>query len=324
MKRQTLVAGLVLLGAVSFVGLDIHDAWARAGSGGSRGSRSYSAPVRPSPGMPAGPMSPARPVPAPAAQSPARPGWAGGLLGGLGGFMLGGLLGGLLFGGLGHGAGIGMLDILLIGGGALLLITWLRRRQPQPPAAAYAGMPGGRYAATPSWTPAGGGAATASVPVATADPGMSPAEADLARGLGHVRQMDGSFDPATVAAFARDAFARVQRAVGARDLGAVREILSPEMIAVLQRQCDELRGSRRVNHVDALDLRGATVSEAWQESGRDWVTVRVEGTLADYTVDESTGAVVDGSRSPKAFEEYWTFTRPVGPGAWKLSAIQAS
>jgi len=33
--------------------------------------------------------------------------------------------------------------------------------------------------------------------------------------------------------------------------------------------------------------------------------------------------VVEGSRAePVKFEEYWTFVRPVGPNAWRLSAIQ--
>jgi predicted lipid-binding transport protein (Tim44 family) len=33
--------------------------------------------------------------------------------------------------------------------------------------------------------------------------------------------------------------------------------------------------------------------------------------------------VITGSNSePVEFEEYWTFTRPVGPNLWKLGAVQ--
>jgi len=33
--------------------------------------------------------------------------------------------------------------------------------------------------------------------------------------------------------------------------------------------------------------------------------------------------VIDGSKTePVKFEEYWTFTRPVGNNPWQLSAIQ--
>jgi predicted lipid-binding transport protein (Tim44 family) len=65
------------------------------------------------------------------------------------------------------------------------------------------------------------------------------------------------------------------------------------------------------------------VTEAWQEGGRDYVTVHFLASMLDYTVDESTNQVVVGSRSePVKFEEYWTFVRPVGPNSWRLSAIQ--
>lgn len=47
-----------------------------------------------------------------------------------------------------------------------------------------------------------------------------------------------------------------------------------------------------------------------------------QANLLDYTTDEA-GKVLSGSDTvPVKFEEFWTFTRPVGPGAWRLSAIQ--
>ena len=42
----------------------------------------------------------------------------------------------------------------------------------------------------------------------------------------------------------------------------------------------------------------------------------------DFTVDETTGTVVAGSdTTPVKFEEYWTWVRPVGSNAWRLTAI---
>jgi predicted lipid-binding transport protein (Tim44 family) len=77
--------------------------------------------------------------------------------------------------------------------------------------------------------------------------------------------------------------------------------------------------------VEKIDLRGADVTEAWQEGGQDFVTVHLRGSMLDYTVDDASGNVVDGSRTtPAEVDEYWTFTRPVGPNRWKLSAIQTA
>ena len=296
------------------------EAWARAGSGGgggSRGSRSYSSPARPAPASPTTPTSPSRSLNQPAAPvAPARPGMFGGLMGGLAGFAIGGLLGSMLFGGMGHGfGGIGMMDILLIGGGLALLFMFLRRRraaaeQPQP---AYAGM-GGAYQVPES---------TTSNVSATA--AAEPTVSDVERGLGYIRSMDGSFDPNGLVSRARDVFFDVQAGVTARDMGKLRERITPEMYADLQRQCDELRAARRTNRIERIDLHRSEISEAWQESGRDYVTVYLVGALLDYTVDDTTGSVVAGSSTDRdKLEEFWTFSRPVGPNPWQLSAIQTA
>jgi predicted lipid-binding transport protein (Tim44 family) len=108
-----------------------------------------------------------------------------------------------------------------------------------------------------------------------------------------------------------------------RDMTPVRHLLAPEMYAEMQKECDHLRAGRRVNRLENIAVRSAEVTEAWQENGQDYVTVRFLANLLDYTVDEATGHVVEGSRTePVKFEEYWTFVRPVGPGPWKLTAIQ--
>ena len=95
------------------------------------------------------------------------------------------------------------------------------------------------------------------------------------------------------------------------------------MYETLQHECERLRSEKRVNYLDHITIRSVQVTEAWQGSGQDFVTVHILASLMDYTIDESSKQVVEGSRTtPTKFEEYWTFVRPVGPNAWKLSAIQ--
>jgi len=298
------------------------DAWARASGGGSRGSRSFSSPARPSPATPTTPSSPSRsmtqPAPAPSPMAPQRPSFFGGLMGGIAGFALGGLLGSLLFGGLGRGfGGLGLMDLLLIGGGIVLLMMFLRRRRESTAAPAYAGM-GGPTSAYGATEPASGGTTTIA-------PEMPAADTDLARGLGHIRSMDPSFDPAAVTDTARRMFQGVQQAVGMRDVAWIRDHLGPEIYEVLQAQCERLHADRRTNRLEKIVLADADVTEAWQENGQDYVTVRLVGSMLDYTVDDATGSVVEGSSTePAAVDEYWTFARPVGPNRWKLSAIQTA
>ena len=319
MKYRFLI-GIAAVAMASVVIGQVGEAWARAGSGGSRGSRSYSAPARPSsPAGPTTPTSPGRSFNQPAQPSPGmqRPSFMQRFGGAIAGFALGGLLGSLLFGGLGHGfgGGIGLFDILLIGGGIALLMYFLRsRRRTEDPAYAAAGA--SRYGAANTGA---GGTAVLEMPAPSTEP------AELGAGVAHIRQMDPAFDPAAFADWTRAQFGTVQAAVAMRDVGVIRDRLAPEMYGVLLTQCEDLKHARRRNFAEKIDLSRAEVTEAWQEKGQDYVTVYLEGTMLDYTVDEATGSVVQGSKTePARIEEFWTFTRPVGPNKWKLSAIQSS
>lgn len=283
------------------------DAWARAGGGksaGNRGSRTAAPPAQqnaqPNAAPQAGPQGAVQP------QVPQRSGWMGGLMGGLTGMLIGGAIGSLLFGGLGGGGlfgGIGMFEILLLGGLAFAVFAYLRRRQQPTPTAPY-DYSAGQGQAQPSM----------------ATPAM---ESDLARGVRHIRQMDPAFDPERFVDTASDTFFAVQSAWSTRDMAPTRSMLSGEMYETLRKGCEQLRDVKRINRLDNIAMRSMQVTEAWQESGADFVTVHILASLLDYTVDESGVQVYEGSQTmPVKFEEYWTFTRPCGPNAWELSAIQ--
>jgi predicted lipid-binding transport protein (Tim44 family) len=325
MRRNSIICAILALFLTSLVVTAVAEARAGGGfSGGSRGSRSYSAPRSPSaPASPSSPTSPQRGFSSPT--QPQRPGFGFGGMGGMiGGFLLGGLLGGLLFGGLGHGfgglGGIGLMDILLIAGIGYLAFAFFRRRQPQP---AYAGAPGrSEWAPTETAMPerpmAMGSAAGPAV-----GPTVGSVDEDLDRGIAAIRTMDAGFTPVRFAEISRTIFLRVQSAWTARDLGPVRADLTEEMAGSLETDLARLKTLRRVNKLDKLSVESAEVTEAWQEYGNDFVTVRFRASVLDYTLDETTGAVVEGSNTlPTGFDEYWTFVRSVGPNPWRLSAIQ--
>ncbi len=315
MRRSVAVTALLVMVLAPL--LWTVDAWARAGRGGfsgSRGSRSYSSPARPGPAQ-SQPASPSSGVRQP---SPQRPGW-GGLGGMLGGLLVGGLIGSLLFGGgLGGGfGGIGLLEIAIIGGLIWFAMSYLRRRQAASPPG-YA--PAAQYGRS-DFQPGGQVDSGSSAATATIEAPAAPS--DLDRGVGHIRQMDAGFDQARLAETASDIFFKVQAAWMARDMGVVSALLTPEMHATLQKDCDRLRADRRINRLENIAVRLAEVTEAWQESGQDYATVHFLASLLDYTTDESGTQVLEGSRTePVKFEEYWTFVRPVGPNPWRLSAIQ--
>ncbi|HPK52865.1 MAG TPA: Tim44 domain-containing protein [Smithellaceae bacterium] len=305
--------GLLIFGLLFFVTYVLElDAYARVGGGrsfGSRGTRSYSAPGSPA----TTPSSPSRQVgPSPAAPAPSQ---SGGLMRGLAGGIVGGIIGGMLFRSLGfageNGAaagGIGLVEIILIAG-ILYGIWWYlkkRRREAEANAGAYnmASMAGTQQAA---YGPSAG---------------QPLPEAEIDMGIGHIRQMDGSFDEQKFKEKCLDAFFKVQGAWANRDLSGIRGMLTDEIYRILQSDADDLRREKRINRLENIAVRSVELTEAWQEAGHDFITIRFTANLLDYTTDEATGAVVCGSRTePVKFEEFWTFTRPVGANSWRLSAI---
>ena len=290
------------------------DAFARAGGGtssGSRGSRSYSPPSR-SYSQPAPSKQQAAPVqPAPAAQ-PA----GGSFLRTMGGALLGGLIGGMLFSGLGFagqggfgGGGIGLIEIILVLGIGYLIYRMIRRKKEENLSYQSAYQQGGyQTERMPAYENSG-----------QSYKGDTSVDDE---GILHIRQMDPYFDEARFKDMAMDSFFKIQGAWMNRNLSPVSNLLTDEIRGIFQKDIDILLREKKVNRLENIAVRNVEIVEIWQESGQDFITILFQANLLDYTTDDSTGKVVAGSKEePVKFEEYWTFTRPVGNNPWRLSAI---
>jgi predicted lipid-binding transport protein (Tim44 family) len=323
-KSRTILTALSLFAIVGFSQVLLESyAEGRAGggrSGGFRGSRSYQAPSRPS--QPAAPRREATPPPqqpGPVAPQP------GGFMRGLGTAVLGGFLGSMLFSGLAHGfgglggiggSGFGLLEILLIAGLGYFLY---RKFRTPAVASGYGTMQyqnmgygtGSRYDSTSNPY----GPASSAPPQETAAAGEPDFRTILA--------MDRNFDPSRFLKTAQDIFFKVQGAWNREDTATLNSLCGPELMRTWEEELAALRARGQKNRMENIALSSSEITEAWTESGQDYITVRVRANLLDYTVDAKSGAVISGSNSdPIEFEEYWTFSRPVGPNLWKLSAVQ--
>jgi len=229
---------------------------------------------------------------------------------GLGTAILGGFLGSMLFSGLANagiggfgGSGIGLVEILLFGG----LAYFLFRKFRGPALATGYG---------PMQYQNGGYAVPNAAPVSE-----SPASDEV--DLRSLTMMDRTFQPDQFLKSAQALFFKIQGAWNKQDMTALRSLCGSELLQTWEQELTNLRARRQKNVMENIALHSSEITEAWTESGQDYITVRLQANLLDYTVDERTGLVVSGSNSePVEFEEYWTFGRPVGPNPWKLSAVQ--
>jgi predicted lipid-binding transport protein (Tim44 family) len=156
------------------------------------------------------------------------------------------------------------------------------------------------------------------------DPAMPPSDSALDNGLRDIRRTDPKFDPSRFTGYIEMLFRTTHAARMSRDVGSLRDRVTPQLYGELRAQAEGLRSLGRTNHVDQIEIR-AEVTEAWHEDGRDYVTAHVGGSMLDYTVDEVTWALVEGSDTTvKNVDAFLTFTRPAGLNPWMLSAIQTT
>ena len=304
------VCAAVLFLSITVMELNVE---ARAGgsrSSGNRGSRSYSKPAS-TYSQPSQTRQQAAPAPSPFQQQA-----GGGFMRSMAGGIMGGMLGSMLFssfagagsgmGGMG-GGGIGLFEIALLAGIGYLIYRLIKKKRADSAIAQNV---------RPVYQ-------EVSAPLLSSGHQINEIATDqVDTGLAHIRQMDASFDENRFNDTVMDMFFKIQGGWMNRDLSPVSGLLTDEMKLVFQEDLDRLLRDKQVNRLENIAVRKVEIAEIWQESGQDYITTSIYANLLDYTTDDATGVVVSGSKTePVKFEEFWTFTRPVGNNQWRLSAI---
>ncbi|MBF0457503.1 MAG: Tim44 domain-containing protein [Nitrospirae bacterium] len=315
MKRY--IIGIV---AVAVLGLFFADeTLARAGrsssssrsSIGSRGSRTNVPPKQPTrTPQPAQRQQqvqqPVQPVVQPA---PAKSGFWRSFAGGMVGGMVGGMLfhslfgGGAGYGGAGYGGGgIGLFDIILLAVIGYIIYRIVKSKRREDP------YDGGDY----------------SMQYQTGQPPeeVSYQPTEIEAGLDALRRYDQFFDEDRFKDIVSDIFYKIQAAWSRRDLDSVKGLLAPDIFGDLNADILKMKAEGRINKLENIGVRTVKMSEVWQESGQDFITVEIAASMLDYTTDVS-GRVIDGdNNTPIGFLEYWTFVRNIGTSNWQLTSIQ--
>jgi predicted lipid-binding transport protein (Tim44 family) len=228
---------------------------------------------------------------APGATAPRPGGMMGGMLGGL---LMGGLIGSLLMGG-GFGAGIGLIEILLIGGGLYLLFRVLKsRRSAMEPALQGAGA--GAGASASGWggewdrlRSGGGSAGQAQAQTINVPPGFD--QEDFLEG-------------------AKAMYTRMQESWSTRDMEDIASFVTPGMMEEVRRQDGEDPTRQRVE----VMLVNARLLEVRSEGSQSVASVFFDVLLRE-----------DPNESrPTQAREVWHFVRDdsVKGDSWRLEGIQ--
>jgi len=240
---------------------------------------------------------------------------------GLAGGLLGGALGGLLFGSMfgAGGSGMGILPLLVLGGLAYLLFkrsSQRGRNQRQSYQQPYGQSPGGQGQS--SMFEGAFGNSDQPPPFAP-DIGGNVIE----DGIEQIRAGDRNFDPAYFKEVASDVFFQAQAGWMRRDLDSYRHLLGDQLAGEYEGHFAEMRRKGHINKLESIAIRSVEIVEAGSDGREDFVTVSFLANLLDYTVDDKSGELVEGSMTtPVKFNEEWTWARPAGSENWKLEGIK--
>ena len=250
-----------------------------------------------------------------AAQKKSGSGMSRGLMGGLIGGALGGMLFGSLFGA--GGSGMGILPILLLAGGAFFLY----RR--------FASMKQGQGAhASPGRPAAGGmpsnmfGGGMNSAPQAE-EPEIQIGGNLLEEGFDAIRESDKGFDENYFKEVASDVFFQIQAGWMRRDLDSYKHLIGADLALEYDKHFQEMREKGQINKLESIAIRTVEITQAGSDGREDFISVLFKANLLDYTVDDKSDEVLDGSVTiPVKFEEEWSWARPTGTQDWKLEGIK--
>lgn len=250
---------------------------------------------------------------------------SGSFMRGLGGGLLGGFLGSMLFGSLAHagggigGSGIGLFQILIIGGIGWFLYKKFVAKKNSGNSGPGMGSSQGGYSSQSSSVPPPPPPGSAAGPIDAPPPGGGTYYDDSSQASGAPL----SINEEEIKELAQDIFFKVQAAWMRRDIDAVKDILGPELLSQYQAEYQDMKAKGIVNRLENIAVRSVDILETGRESGYEYVKIRFTANLLDYTVEEATGRVIEGSdKEPVKFQEVWTLARPEGTSQWKLYAIE--
>jgi predicted lipid-binding transport protein (Tim44 family) len=316
-KYQLMVSTLALFFTFLFVSaVWVEYSEARSRGGGRSFSRSRS-------------FSRTPPRTAPRSNSMVTPRRSSSFMRGLGGGLMGGFLGSMLFGGMGHagmggggfgGSGIGLFEILIFGG----IIYFLYKK--------FSGR--NRSGGSPFSSSGGGYNTGGGRENVSGSPYRPPDMAsgdipDMASGdvvqeeLDVIKRYDPGFDPENFKEFAQDVFFKVQAAWTRRDIAVMQQYLGTQLLSEYEQHFADLKAKGQENRLENIAVRRVDIVDMGEMDGEPFVIIQFKANLLDYTVDEATGNVLEGSNSdPVKFEERWAFSKAAGSSQWKLEGIQ--
>jgi predicted lipid-binding transport protein (Tim44 family) len=168
------------------------------------------------------------------------------------------------------------------------------------------------------------GRSVSAAPPADRWAGFAAPGSSVAVGLDAIARVEPGFDAGHFISGARAAYEMVIAAFAAGDLGTLRRLLAPDVLANFANAIEQRNAAGHTMTTTLVALDSADLVDARATGGVVAIAVKFAAKMASATLDRA-GAVVDGSPTAVADHlDIWTFSRQIGARDpnWMLAATE--
>lgn len=131
--------------------------------------------------------------------------------------------------------------------------------------------------------------------------------------IGEYTKLDPNFSSAALCEKVSNLYVQMQNGWTAKDIEPLRPYFTDALFTQMERALQDIDKRGETNVVERIAVLDVTPRGFRQSGGEDIITLRLRTRITDYTVNDSTQAVVSGSREKEKFMTYeWDLLRPSG------------
>ena len=128
-----------------------------------------------------------------------------------------------------------------------------------------------------------------------------------------LREIDPQFSVEGFKSFASEVYLTLQEAWEAKEWRKVRPFESNSLFNMHSHQIQEYIDSGKTNHLNMQNVRSITIADFHADGAREVLSVKLEASLLDYTTDDESGEVLEGSKTQYQHRFYYLeFIRSAG------------
>lgn len=143
--------------------------------------------------------------------------------------------------------------------------------------------------------------------------GAAPTSAALLQPMSAFLQLDPDFNEAAFKEKLSNLYVQMQNAWQAKDFEPMRPYFTDALYSQFARELDALKQKGRTNYVERIAVLDVTLRGWYKDAGSDKIVASIRTRIVDYTVDDATGKLLNGSKTIERFIKYeWTLVRTSG------------